>query len=226
MKIMVIDVGGTSVKVYATTQPGRVKIASGPEMTPEKMVAKVKEATRDWDYSVISIGYPGPVVEGRIIVDPANLGPGWVGFDFESAFDRPVHLINDAAMQAIGSYAGDRMLFLSLGTGLGSAWISDGVLLPLELSHLPYKKGRSFEDYLGVEGMRRRGHRRWQQSVFDVVERFLKGFEPDYVVLGGGNAKLLDELPPCCRLGDNTHAFRGGCRMWDEGFRRLNPRLF
>lgn len=222
---MVIDVGGTSVKLYATAHAGRVKIPSGPHMTPGKMVAKVQEVAKAWDYTAISLGYPGPVIQGRIIVDPANLGPGWVGFDFEAAFDRPVRLLNDAAMQAIGSYTGDRMLFLSLGTGLGSAWIDDGVLVPMELSHLPYKKGHTFEDYVGLEGLKQRGHRRWQRNVFAIVEQFQKAFQADYVVLGGGNAKLLDELPPCSRLGDNVNAFRGGCRLWEESFRQLNPRL-
>ena len=216
MRILVIDVGGTHVKVLATGHKERVEISSGPKMTPTKMVAAVRAATRDWKYDAVSIGYPGPVVRGRPIIEPVHLGTGWVGFDFKKAFDRPVKIINDAAMQALGSYQGGRMLFLGLGTGLGSALIVDNVLEPLELAHLPYKKGRSYEDYVGLAGLKRRGKKRWQHHVAEVVQQLKAAMQVDYVVLGGGNARLLKKLPQGTRLGSNRDAFQGGYRLWKK----------
>ena len=216
MRILVIDVGGTHVKVLATGHKERVEISSGPKMTPTKMVAAVRAATRDWKYDAVSFGYPGPVVRGRPIIEPVHLGTGWVGFDFKKAFDRPVKIINDAAMQALGSYQGGRMLFLGLGTGLGSALIVDNVLEPLELAHLPYKKGRSYEDYVGLAGLKRRGKKRWQHHVAEVVQQLKAAMQVDYVVLGGGNARLLKKLPQGTRLGSNRDAFQGGYRLWKK----------
>jgi polyphosphate glucokinase len=216
MKILVIDVGGTNIKVRAQGAEEVRKFPSGPGLTPTDMVGLVREGTADWDYDAVSIGYPGPVVNGRIMVEPVNLGPGWVGCDFAQAFGKPVRVINDAAMQALGSYEGGRMLFLGLGTGLGSTLVLDGVLAPMELGHLPYKKGRTFEEYVGQAGLKRLGRRKWQGVVFDVVDRLKKALLPDYVVLGGGNVKKLDELPPDCRPGDNSHAFQGGVRLWEK----------
>ena len=216
MKILVIDVGGTRVKLLATGQTETRKIESGPDMTAEQMVEAVKGATGDWDFDHISIGYPGFVIRGRLVCEPANLGEGWVGFDFEKAFAKPVKILNDAAMQALGSYHGGKMLFLGLGTGLGSALILDGALEPMELAHLPYKKGRTFEDYLGLRGLHRMGKKKWISNVHAVVERLRSILEVDDVVLGGGNAKLLEELPPGARLGDNANAFLGGTRMWEK----------
>ena len=220
MRILVIDVGGTHVKALATGHNERGEIPSGPKMTPTKMVAAVRGATRDWKYDAVSIGYPGPVVRGRPIIEPVHLGTGWVGFDFKKAFDRPVKIINDAAMQALGSYQGGRMLFLGLGTGLGSALIVDNVLEPLELAHLPYKKGRSYEDYVGLAGLKRRGKKRWQHHVAEVVQQLKAAMQVDYVVLGGGNAKLLKQLPPSTRLGTNADAFQGGYRLWTKLYSR------
>src|SRR5438874_1117381 len=216
MKILVIDVGGTHVKALASGHKRPIEIPSGPDMTAKKMVAAVRQATAGWKYDAVSIGYPGPVLHGRPLSEPHNLGRGWVGFDFRKAFDRPVKIINDAAMQALGSYHGGRMLFLGLGTGLGSALIVDGVLEPMELAHLPYKKGRTYEDYAGLAGLKRLGKRKWRQHVADVVEQLKTALQAEYVVLGGGNAKLLKKLPPGARLGDNANAFRGGYRLWQE----------
>lgn len=193
-----------------------VKIDSGPEMTPRAMVTAVREATADWNYAVVSLGYPGPVTHGKPLAEPHNLGKGWVGFDFKKAFGCPVKVINDAALQALGSYEGGRMLFLGLGTGLGSAMIVDGILEPMELAHLPYKNGRTYEDYLGIAGLKRAGKKRWRKYVFDITERLRTALEADYVVLGGGNARKLKELPPGARLGDNANAVRGGMRLWDK----------
>jgi polyphosphate glucokinase len=215
-KILVIDVGGTNVKVLLAGQKEPVKIPSGPKMTAAKMVEEVRKVSADWDYSRVSIGYPGPVIHGRPLCDPHNLGGGWVGFDFKKAFGRHVKILNDAAMQALGIYKGGRMLFLGLGTGLGSAMIVDGMLEPMEVAHLPYKKGRTFEDYLGIRGLKRLGKKKWRRHVAEVVEQLKNALEADYVVLGGGNAKLLKELPPGARLGDNSTAFTGGLRLWAE----------
>ncbi|MGO4883023.1 MAG: ROK family protein [Bryobacteraceae bacterium] len=216
LKVLVIDVGGTHVKVLATGHRTPIVIPSGPAMTARKMVAAVRKAAADWDYQVVSIGYPGPVIHGKPVGEPHNLGHGWVGFDFKKAFARPVKIINDAAMQALGHYEGGRMLFLGLGTGLGSAMIVDGVLEPMELAHLPYKHGRTYEDYIGQRGLDRLGKKKWRQHVFDVVKRLKTALEADYVVLGGGNTRLLKKLPPSARLGNNAYAFRGGFRLWKD----------
>jgi polyphosphate glucokinase len=217
MKILVIDVGGTNVKLKLSDGEEVRKIPSGPTMTGQLMVDDVKQSAADWTFDAVTIGYPGPVVKGQIVLEPVNLAKGWFGFDFAAAFGKPVKLINDAAMQALGSYQGGRMLFLGLGTGLGSAMIFDGVIAPMELGHLPYKKGRTFEEYVGNNGMKRSGRRKWQASVFDVVLRLRHALIPEYVVLGGGNVRKLDELPPACRAGDNDNAFVGGIRLWEQG---------
>jgi polyphosphate glucokinase len=216
-KVLVLDVGGTHVKVGFTDHKELVKIESGPSMTPAILIAAVKKATADWKYDAVAIGYPGPVLHGQPVAEPHNLGVGWVGFDFRKAFGKPVKLVNDAAMQALGSYEGGRMLFLGLGTGLGSALIVDGVVEPTELAHLPYKKGRTYEDYIGLRGLERLGKKRWARHVFDVVAKFKAAFQADYVVLGGGNAKLLNDLPPGARLGENANALKGGIRLFKEG---------
>ncbi len=216
MKVLVIDVGGTNVKVLVTGKADPVKIPSGPEMSAARMVESVKAATKDWEFDAISIGYPGPVVNGKLILEPKNLPPGWVGYDFAAAFGKPVKIINDAAMQALGAYDGGRMLFLGLGTGLGTALVIDGVIAPLELGHLPYKKKKSYEEYVGVRGMEERGKAKWRESVKEVVGLLKNAFIADYVVLGGGNARKLLELPQGARLGDNKHAFIGGFRLWDK----------
>jgi predicted NBD/HSP70 family sugar kinase len=213
---LVLDVGGTHVKGLATGQNEPFKFESGKEMTPEKMVAMVKTAAAKWNYSRISIGYPGPVVDGSPLLDPFNLGPGWVRFDFEKAFGCPVKLINDAAMQAMGSYEGGRMLFLGLGTGLGTAMIIDGKLEPLELAHLTYKKGLTFEDFVGIRGLQKYGKKRWRKYVRDVVQQLSHALATDYVVIGGGNSRLLDTLPEGSRLGENANAFKGGLRLWED----------
>jgi polyphosphate glucokinase len=221
-KVLVVDIGGTHVKVLATGQKVPVKIPSGPEMTPRRMVALVKKATASWKYSAVSIGYPGAVLHGKPVSDPHNLGPGWVGFDFRNAFGHPVKLMNDAAMQAIGSYNRGRMLFLGLGTGLGSALIVDGVIEPMELAHLPYKKGRTYEDYIGLRGLERLGKKKWRRYVADVVDRLKTALEADDVVIGGGNAKLLKKLPAGARLVSNTNAFSGGFRIWQAGGKNVD----
>ncbi len=212
-KVLAIDVGGTHVKVLATGQSEKREMVSGPAMTPAKMVRDVKAMTKDWKYDVISIGYPGPVVHGRPLREPFNLGRGWVGFDFTKAFGCPVRMINDAAMQALGSYEGGRMLFLGLGTGLGSALIIDGELEPMELAHLPYKK-KTYEDYLGIRGLERLGKKKWRRYVAEITEELKAALGAEYVVLGGGNSKKLKGLPPDARLGDNENAFKGGFRLW------------
>lgn len=220
MNILVIDVGGTHVKILVTGHKTEIKIPSGPAMTAKKMVELVRKAAAGWNYDVISMGYPGPVVHDKPVAEPHNLGKGWVGFDFAKAFGRPVKVINDAAMQALGSYSGKRMLFLGLGTGLGTAMIVDGMVEPMEIAHLPYKHGRTYEDYLGQAGLERRGKKKWKAHVKDVVERLKQALEPDYVVLGGGNARLLKKLPPGVRAGSNANAFLGGFRLWERPERR------
>ncbi len=215
MKVLVVDVGGTHVKVLASGQHEHRLADSGPTMTARRMVSVVKRLSTDWSYDHVAIGYPGPVVHGHPIAEPHNLGGGWVGFDFRRAFGRPVKMINDAAMQALGSYRGGRMLFLGLGTGLGSALIIDGVVEPMELAHLPYRKGRTFEEYVGVRGLKRLGKRRWRKCVQDVVERLRAAFNAEDVVVGGGNAHKLRTPPPGSRLGDNDNAFVGGFRLWN-----------
>ncbi len=215
MRVLAIDIGGTSVKILATGQKERRKTPSGQKLTAKLMVQKVIELSKDWEYDAVSIGFPGPIVHDKPIVEPANLGTGWVGFDYEAAFGCPVKMMNDAAMQALGSYEGGRMLFLGLGTGLGSAMIVDGELEPLELGHLPYKKGRTFEDYVGTAALKKKGSKKWRKSVAKVVEQLQRAMQPEYVVLGGGNAKLMKKLPPNVRLGGNEFAFVGGFRMWE-----------
>lgn len=219
MKILVIDVGGTHVKVLASGVKEHRQFVSGGAMTAKKMVAGVKKITRDWKYDAISMGYPGPVMDGDIVSDPRNLGKGWKGFDFAKAFGKPVQVVNDAAMQALGSYKGGRMLFLGLGTGLGTAMIVEGVLAPMELAHLPYKK-KTFEDYVGIRGLKKLGERKWKHHVIDVIERLTAALEPNDVVIGGGNVKKLDVLPRLCRPGDNANAFIGGFRLWDHPSKR------
>jgi polyphosphate glucokinase len=214
VQILVIDVGGTNIKVLATGRKQPVKIPSGPAMTARAMVAAVRKATAGWKYTGVSIGYPGPVVDNVPLAEPRNLGKGWVKFDFAKAFGFPVKLINDAAMQALGSYEGGRMLFLGLGTGLGSALILQGHVAPMELAHLPYKNGATFEDYVGRRGLERLGKKRWRRHVGEVAGILKAAVVADYVVLGGGNAKLLKQPPEGTRLGDNTNAFRGGFRVW------------
>jgi polyphosphate glucokinase len=214
MDVLVIDVGGTHVKILATGKNEKREFASAPTLTAQDMVSGVKKLAGEWGYDVVSIGYPGPVLHNRAVADPHNLGRGWMGFDFNAAFKRPVKVMNDAAMQALGSYRKGKMLFLGLGTGLGSALIVDGLVEPMELGHLPYKKG-TYEDYVGVLGLERLGKKRWRKHVFDVVDRLVAALEPVDVVLGGGNAEMLKELPPRCRLGDNANAFKGGFLMWE-----------
>ena len=215
MKVLVVDVGGTHVKILATGQHEHRQVDSGPAMTARGMVAAVKRLSTGWSYDHVTIGYPGPVVHGHVVAEPHNLGGGWVTFDFRRAFRRPVKLINDAAMQALGSYRRGRMLFLGLGTGLGSALIVDGVLEPMELGHLPYKKGHTFEDYVGIRGLKRLGKAHWRKCVVDVVERLRAALNADDVVVGGGNARKLRKPPPGSRLGDNDNAFLGGFRLWN-----------
>ena len=225
MKILVIDIGGTNVKMLASGQREPRKFPSGPGMTPRLMAAGVKQVGQGWTYDAVSIGYPGPVRDGRPASEPHNLGKGWVAFNYRAAFGRPVKIINDAAMQALGSYEGGRMLFLGLGTGLGSTLIADGVVLPMELGHLPYRKG-TFEDYLGIRGLEQRGKKKWRTAVEDAVARLVAALQPDSVVLGGGNVKKLKALPPLCRAGVNANAFRGGFRLWeatDNGKMSVKP---
>jgi len=215
MKVLVVDVGGTHVKMIATDQRERREFPSGPKLTAKQMVSRARRAAADWSYDVVSIGYPGPVHHGHPIAEPRNLGSGWVGFKFEKAFQRPVKMINDAAMQALGSYKRGKMLFLGLGTGLGSALVLNGIAEPMELAHLPYRKG-AFEDYIGLRGLKKYGRKKWQHYVFDVVKRLSAALEPDDVVIGGGNVKELKVLPPGCRAGDNADAFVGGFRLWEK----------
>src|SRR5271157_318752 len=219
MKVLVVDVGGTHVKILATGQEQSREFPSGPTLTAKQMVARVKKLAADWKYDVVSIGYPRPVINNRPLADPRYLGGGWVGRDFEAAFKRPVKVVNDAAMQALWSYQGGKMLFLVLGTGLGSTMIVDGVVEPMELGHLPYKL-HTFEDYVGVRGLERLGKKKWRRHVADVVSRLIAALEPDDVVIGGGNVKKLKEVPKGCRRGDNANAFRGGFRLWEKTDRR------
>lgn len=214
MNILVIDIGGTHVKVLASGQKERREFDSGPRLTPRKLLAGVKAQVGDWSYDVISVGFPGPVLRNRPVAEPHNLGRGWLGFDFAKAFGCPVQVVNDAAMQALGSYRGGKMLFLGLGTGLGSTMIVDGRVEPMELGHLPYKKG-TYEDYVGLRGLKKHGKKRWRKRVADVVDRWVAALDPDEVVLGGGNVKYLKQLPKRCRAGDNANAFVGGFRLWD-----------
>jgi polyphosphate glucokinase len=216
MNVLVIDIGGAHIKLLATGQPEVLKIPSGPDLTPQRFVADVLAATKDWSYDVVSIGFPAPIADGKAVLEPKNLGSGWVGFDLTAALGRPVKLVNDAAMQALGSYEGGRMLFLGLGTGLGTTLVLDSeTLVPMEAAHLPYRKGRTFEDHVGQRGIDRFGRKKWREFVADVATRLRLAFVADYVVLGGGNARLLKELPPEARLGKNDNAFVGGFRLWE-----------
>jgi polyphosphate glucokinase len=221
MQILAVDVGGQNVKVLVSGQTQPRRTPSGPRLTAAEMVEAVKTLTADWSYDVISLGYPGQVVHNMPAHDPVNLGPGWIGFDYAGAFGKPIHIINDAAMQALGSYQGGRMLFLGVGTGLGSAMIVDGNLEPMELGHLPYKKGLTYEDYVGQRGLKKFGKKRWREEVQIIIDFFRKALQPDYIVLGGGNAKLIKDLPADVRLGDNTNAFVGGFRLWEPPSDRL-----
>lgn len=223
-RILVIDIGGTHVKLLTTGRRKPIRLDSGPTLTPGAMVEAVRSATAEWTYDVLSIGYPGPVGADGPRADPHNLAPGWVGFDFEKAFGRPVRLINDASMQALGGYHGGRMLFLGLGTGLGAALVIQGHLQPLELARLPYRKRKTFEDCVGEASRLRRGPRRWRRYVIDVVERLAVAMQAETVLLGGGNARYmrrqLDRLPPGTRIGSNADAFRGGMRLWQPAHQR------
>lgn len=215
MKVLVIDVGGTNVKLYATGQAERRQFASGRRLTPKRMVSQVKELTGDWSYDAVAIGFPGRVSDGKPACEPRNLARGWVGFNFRKAFDRPVRMMNDAAMQALGSYDGGVMLFVGLGTGLGSAIVAQQMVLPMEIGHLAYREG-SYEDYLGARGLERYGQTRWRQHVARGIARLISALHVDHVVLGGGNARKVGRLPPRCRYGDNANAFLGGLRMWEQ----------
>jgi predicted NBD/HSP70 family sugar kinase len=214
MNVLVVDVGGTNVKILATGQDKPRRFPSGPKMTPDQMVAGVKELAGEWRYDVVSLGYPGLVLHGRVVAEPRNLAPGWIGFDFAAAFGRPVKLINDAAMQALGSYKEGVLLFIGLGTGLGSALVAEGVVVPMELGHLSYRRG-TYEDFVGQRGLKRLGKKKWQKHVAYGVTRLMAAFHPDDIVLGGGNAKKLPQLPSGCRKGDNANAFLGGFRLWE-----------
>lgn len=224
MNILVIDIGGTNVKFLATGHETPRKFPSGGDLTPERMVAAVQDATTDWTYEAVSIGYPGPILCGQPMTEPTNLGPGWMGFDFSGAFGKPVKVINDAAMQAVGSYQQGKMLFLGLGTGIGAAVVQNGELEPLEVGRFHYKK-RTLEYYVGVRGLKRQGRKKWQKQVERVVARFVEVLKPDDVVLGGGNAKKLKPLPPGTRLGSNAFAFLGGFRLWEPETGRPAPGL-
>ena len=222
-KVLVIDVGGTNIKILATGKRTPRKVPSGPDMTARDMAEAVRKLAADWSYDVVALGYPGAVRGGRPAAEPKNLGNGWLGFNFEKAFDCPVKVINDAAMQALGSYDGGRMLFLGLGTGLGSALITDGVVVPMELAHLRYRKGRTYEDYVGLRGLKRFGKKKWRRYVMDIVTALKNALQADHVVLGGGNAKRLKRLPKDVRLGDNEHAFTGGFRLWEQAWKDERP---
>jgi polyphosphate glucokinase len=213
--VLVLDVGGSHVKIHLTGHRSR-KFVSGPELTAQQMVKTVQSLSRGWRYDAISMGYPGVVLHDKPVVEPHNLGPGWVGFAYQKAFGKPVRIINDAALQALGSYKRGRMLFLGLGTGLGSALIVDGVIAPTELAHLPYKRGRTFEEYVGERGRKRLGAKKWRKAVADVVERLSAALEADNVVIGGGNARRLHKLPPNARRVTNNNAFVGGLRLWQS----------
>jgi polyphosphate glucokinase len=219
--VLAIDIGGSHVKMRVSGRRDIRQFESGPKMTPRQMVAAVLKMMRDLQYDVVSMGYPGVVVHGKIVTEPYNLGRGWVGFDFQKAFGRPTRILNDAAMQAIGSYEGGRMLFLGLGTGLGAALIVDGAVAPMELAHLPYKRDRSYEDYLGERGRRRLGLKKWRRAVAAVVEQLSAALEADYVVIGGGNARRLKHMPDNARLGNNDFAFLGGFRVWRSSALRM-----
>ena len=216
MQVLTIDIGGTNVKFRVTGDKVTTKFPSGPTLTPDQMVDSIAKLIGERKFDYVAVGYPGPVVHGRPLLEPRNLGRGWVGFDFDTRLGKPTKVINDAAMQALGSYEGGRMLFLGLGTGLGTTLIIDKTIAPMELAHLPYRKDHTFEDYVGERGLQKLGKRKWQRAVHDVTQRLKAALVADYVVIGGGNSKKLEELPPGSRLGDNANAFIGGQRLWDE----------
>jgi len=216
VKILVIDIGGSHVKLLATGRRVPVKVPSGPTLTPQRMVDEVLEATEGWSYDAVSIGYPGPVARNRPVKEPVNLGDGWVKFNYQRAFGVPVRIINDAAMQALGSYAGRTMLFLGLGTGLGNTLVINGTVVPMEMGHLPFANGKTYEDTIGEAGLKKTGKRKWRRNVKAIVELLASATNADYVVLGGGNVRFMDELPPNTRRGNNANAFRGGFRLWDD----------
>lgn len=216
MKVLVIDIGGTNIKVASTDNLVPIKIPSGPHLTAKMMVDDVLNATKGWEYDCITLGYPGPVNHDAPIMEPHNLAPGWIDFPYSKAFKKPHRFINDAAMQALGGYKGGRMLFLGTGTGLGSALIFDGTVIPLELAHLPYKNGLTYEEYIGLTGLERRGKKKWRKSVLDIVERLKAAMVCDYVLLGGGNAKLMTDLPAHVILGANSNAIEGGIKLWEQ----------
>jgi len=226
MNVLTIDIGGTHVKVLVSGEKESRKFPSGPTMTPQIMVAGVGRLTADWTFEAISVGYPGPVLHNRPVTEPHNLAKGWTTFDYRRAFRRPLKFMNDAAMQALGSYRGGKLLFLGLGTGLGTAMIVDGIVEPMELAHLPYKRA-TYEDYIGLRGLKKHGREKWQKHVADVVQQLVAALEPDDIVLGGGNLRLLDKLPSGCRAGDNANAFLGGFRLWTDGSARsrVPPRV-
>jgi predicted NBD/HSP70 family sugar kinase len=213
-KILCIDIGGTHVKLLASGGSEERKFKSGRSLTPDAMVSKARQLASGWDYDAVSIGYPGLVLQGQMISDPPHLGAGWVGFDFGQALGCPVRLINDAAMQALGNYEAGRLLFLGLGTGLGAAMVIDGRAEPMELGHLPYRRGLAYEDYVGIAGLKRMGEKKWRKHVWAVVELWRLALAPDIVVVGGGNAARLNDPPPAVRLGDNAAAFKGGFQLW------------
>jgi polyphosphate glucokinase len=221
MKVLVIDIGGTNIKVASSDRRVPLKIPSGPNFTAVMMAKDVLAATAGWEYDRVSVGYPGPVTDDHPLCEPHNLAPGWIDFDYGKAFAKPIRFINDAAMQALGGYKGGRMLFLGTGTGLGSALIFEGTIIPLELAHLPYKKGLTYEEYIGLAGLERRGKKRWRKSVLDVIERLKAAFICDYVLLGGGNAKLMRDLPPHVIVGANDNAIQGGIAIWNHKRREL-----
>jgi len=214
--VIVIDIGGTNVKVASTQQRVPLKIPSGPTMNAQLMVEQVQLATKGWKYDYVSIGYPGPVVHDHPLAEPHNLASGWIDFDYQKAFGKPIRFINDAAMQALGGYRGGRMLFLGIGTGLGSAMVFEGLVVPLELAHLPYRKGKTYEEYVGRAALEQHGKKRWRESVLDIVERLKAALVCEYVLLGGGNAKLMKNLPAHVILGANSNAIDGGIRLWQS----------
>jgi polyphosphate glucokinase len=213
--VLAVDVGGSHVKVLASGQSEERRFASGPKLTPQAMTTGVLELAKGWKWKLVSVGVPAPVHGGRVVSEPVHLGKGWVGFDFDAAFGKPTRVLNDAAMQALGSYAGGKMLFLGFGTGLGSALVVEGLVEPMEIGHLGFRK-KTFEDYVGERALQKAGKKRWQKAVREAIAQLSAALEPDYIVLGGGNAALIDPLPPNCRLGDNRNAFAGGFRLWQD----------
>lgn len=220
MSVLVIDIGGSNIKILASGQAERIKIPSGANFTPEQLVELVLKETSEakWKFEVVTVGFPSSVKQGKIVADPVNLGKGWVGFDFEKAFGCPVKVINDAAMQALGSYQGGKLLFLGFGTGLGTAMVYEHLILPLEGGHLPFRNG-TFESHVGNSNLAQIGKKQWKELVLETIARFQNCFQPDEIVLGGGNSKYLEELPPNCRLGSNKNAFAGGFKLWEENYR-------